>query len=308
MALNRIHNRMSMYRIGATLALLAALGLSPPAVAQSTPSSAANGQSTKPQATNARAPKGPDLKAQAANAKTFDPHDLNGIWLLTPRRQMAITENRPPMTPWGQEKFSKVRSSWTNAALGVKAAPEKEWNDPLYQCDPAGYPRTMQQIFGEIFRFVQTPTEMLEFFEWDHTWRDIWTDGRKLHDDPEPRYYGYSVGRWEGDTFVVDSNGFNDRTWLDPWGDVHSNQMRLKETFRRVDRDHMEWQITVDDPMTYTKPWGPSDKRIFALVPKSPRSESEELREDFCVWSDSAGFFKKSDTIGVGDAPARGNK
>src|SRR5260370_39674044 len=84
--------------------------------------------------------------------------------------------------------------------------------------------------------------------------------------------------------------------------------MRLRETFRRVDRDHIEWQITVDDPMTYTKPWGPSEKRIFTLAPKSPRSEYEELREDFCVWSDSSGFFKDADTIGVGDAPARGDK
>jgi hypothetical protein len=247
------------------------------------------------------------VRAHAANPKSFDRHDLNGIWVLTPRRQMAITENRPPLTPWGKAKLSQVRSSWTNAALGIKATPESEWNDPLYKCDPAGYPRTMQQIFGEIMRFVQTPSELLEFFEWDHTWRDIWTDGRKLHDDPEPRYYGYSVGRWEaGDTFVVDSNGFNDRTWLDPWGDVHSNRMRLKETFRRVDRDHLEWTITLDDPMTYTQPWGPSEKRIFQLVPKSPRSEYQELREDFCVWSDSSGFFKDADTIGVGDAPARG--
>jgi hypothetical protein len=263
----------------------------------------------KAQAPQTSAPaKTPPRKIANAGTPGFDPHDLNGIWVLTPRRQMSITENRPPLTPWGKEKLSHVRSSWTNAALGIKAAPESEWNDPLYRCDPAGYPRTMQQIFGELFRFVQTPAEILEFFEWDHTWRDIWTDGRNLHDDPEPRYYGYSVGRWEGDTFVVDSNGFNDRTWLDPWGDVHSNQMRLHETFLRVDHDHLEWTVTLTDPMTYTQPWGPSDKRIFTLVPKSPRSEYEELREDFCVWSDSSGFFKDADTTGVGDAPARADK
>jgi len=285
-------------------ALAAAMALSSALAAQTTlPSAIAQSASAKTQAAKSQGP-----KAHTTDAKSFDPHDLNGIWVLTPRRQMAITEKRPPMTPWGQAKLNQVRSSWTNAALGIKAAPESEWNDPLYKCDPAGYPRTMQQIFGEIMRFVQTPTEMLEFFEWDHTWRDIWTDGRKLHDDPEPRYYGYSVGRWDGDTFAVDSNGFNDRTWLDPWGDVHSDQMRLKETFRRVDREHLEWTITLDDPMTYTQPWGPSEKRIFELAPKSPRSEYEELREDFCVWSDSSGFFKGADTTGVGDAPARGNK
>jgi hypothetical protein len=198
--------------------------------------------------------------------------------------------------------------SWNNQALGIKAFPENEWNDPLFRCDPAGYPRVMQQIFGELMRFVQTRDEIIEFFEWDHTWRDIWTDGRKLQDDPEPRYYGFSVGHWDGDTFVVESNGFDERTWLDPYGDVHSDQMRLKEAFRRVDRDHLEWTLTVDDPKTYARPWGPSEKRIFNLVPKSPRSETQELREDFCVWSDSAGFFKDVDPTGVGDAPARGNK
>jgi hypothetical protein len=247
------------------------------------------------------------VKAKA-DAKAFDPHDLSGIWTIADRTQLTVSDHRPPFTPWGQEKFSKVRMSWTNAALGIQAYPEKDWNDPLFQCDPAGYPRVMLQIFGELMRFVQTRNELIEFFEWDHTWRDIWTDGRKLLDDPEPRYYGFSVGHWEGNTFVVESNGFDERTWIDPFGDVHSDQMRLKETFRRVDHDHLEWTLTVIDPMTYTQPWGPSDKRVFNLVPKSPRSETQELREDFCVWSDSAGFFKNVDPTGVGDAPARGDK
>ena len=285
----------SQYRfvVGLVIALCAAIALSRPMLAQSTAASGA-AKSTPPQA--------------AAKAKGFDPHDLSGIWTIADRKQLAISDNRPPFTPWGQEKFSHVRMSWTNEALGIKAFPEKDWNDPLFRCDPAGYPRIMQQIFGELMRFVQTRDELIEFFEWDHTWRDIWTDGRKLHDDPEPRYYGFSVGRWEGDTFVVESNGFDERTWLDPYGDIHSDQMRLKETFHRVDREHLEWTLTVDDPMTYTRPWGPSEKRIFNRVPKSPRSETVELREDFCVWSDSAGFFRDVDTVGVGDAPARGNK
>lgn len=246
--------------------------------------------------------------AHPSKPGSFNPHDLNGIWSMVVRKNIAISNDRPPLTAWGQAKLSKVRGSWPNDALGIKRFPEKEWNDPLFRCDPAGYPRTLQQVFGEIVRFVQTPDELLEFFEWDHTWRDIWTDGRKLHDDPEPRYYGYSVGRWEGDTFVVESNGFNDRTWLDAFGDVHSDQMRLRETFRRVDHDHLEWTVTVDDPMTYTRPWGPSERRVFELVPKSPRSEHAELREDFCVWSDSADFFRDVDSVGLGDAPAKGNK
>lgn len=261
---------------------------------------------TAPPAVSAQASR--PAAGKADEAKTFDPHDLSGIWTIAERKQLAISNDRPPLTEWGKEKFSKVRMSWTNQALGIKAYPEQDWNDPLFQCDPAGYPRVMQQIFGELMRFVVTRDEVIEFFEWDHTWRDIWTDGRKLQDDPEPRYYGFSVGHWEGDTFVVESNGFDERTWLDPYGDIHSDQMRLRETFRRVDRDHLEWTLTADDPKAYTRPWGPSEKRIFNLVPKSPRSETQELREDFCVWSDSAGFFKGVDTLGIGDAPARGGK
>lgn len=245
-------------------------------------------------------------QAQAAKAQAFNPHDLAGIWSLAPRRQMAISLNRPPLTAWGKEKLAMVKGSFANKALGIVAFPEKEWNDPLFQCDPAGYPRTMQQVFGEIFRFVPAANEVVQFFEWDHTYRDIWTDGRKLYDDPERRYYGFAVGRWNGDTFVVDSNGFNGRTWLDPWGDIHSDEMRLHETFRRVDQDSIEWTITVEDPKTYMQPWVSNDKRVFKLVPKSPRSEVVELREDFCVWSDSRGFFGNVDTVGIGDAPARG--
>ena len=282
-------------RIAPAIAVASALTWSSAVIAQTNPPAAVRPPSNA-------------AKAKSDKSNAFDPRDLNGIWTIAVRKQMAISNTRPPFTPWGQEKFSKVRMSFTNPALGIKPFPEKEWNDPLLQCDPAGYPRIMQQIFGELFRFVQVHDEVIEFFEWDHTYRDIWTDGRKLHDDPEPRFYGYSVGHWDGDTFIVDSNGFNDRTWLDPYGDIHSEEMRLRETFRRVDHDHLEWTITLNDPKTYTQTWGPSEKRLFHLVPKSPRSEVEELREDFCVWSDSASFFRDIDPTGAGDAPAKGNK
>jgi hypothetical protein len=289
-----LQKRLAAAAIGIAVGLLLASGC----MAQTGSAAASKLQSeTAKSAAGAKSPPAP-----------FDPHDLSGIWTIADRKQLAISDNRPPLTDWGKEKFGKVRMSWTNQALGTKAFPEKEWNDPLFQCDPAGYPRVMQQIFGELMRFVQTRDEIIEFFEWDHTWRDIWTDGRKLLDDPEPRYYGFSVGRWEGDTFVVESNGFDERTWLDPYGDIHSGEMHLRETFRRADRDHLEWTLTVDDPKAYTRPWGPSEKRVFNLVPKSPRSETQELREDFCVWSDSAGFFKDLDPTGDGDAPARGGK
>jgi hypothetical protein len=211
------------------------------------------------------------------------------------------------MTPWGQAKFNTVKGSFTySRAPGIAPpiAPEKEWNDPMLQCEPAGYPRVMLQIFAPLMRFIQTSNEVVEFFEWGHTWRDIWTDGRKPIDNPEPRYYGYSVGRWDDDTFVVDSNGFTDRTWTDPLGSPHSDQMTLHEAFRRVDHDHLELIITLTDPKTYTKPWV-SDKMFFDWAPKSPRSENEELREDFCIYSDQTNFFKNVDPVGASDAPLK---
>ena len=270
------------------------------AVAVLTLSSVAFAQETQPSA----AP-----KAQAAKTQPFDPHDLTGIWVRgkVPKGNAPLSGNRPPMTPWGQAKFNAVRGSFTySQAPGIAppVAPEKEWNDPMLQCEPAGYPRVMLQIFAPLMRFIQTSNEVVEFFEWGHTFRDIWTDGRKPLESPEPTYYGYSVGRWDGDTFVVDSNGFNDRTWTDPLGSPHSDQMTLHEVFRRVDHDHLELVITLTDPKTYTKPWV-SDTMDFDWAPKSPRSENEEFREDFCIYSEQTSFFKDVDPVGAGDAPLK---
>jgi hypothetical protein len=248
-------------------------------------------------------------QAQTAKTPAFDPHDLTGIWVRgkAPRGNSPLSGVRPPMTPWGQAKFNTVRGSFTySRAPGIAPPifPEKEWNDPMFQCEPVGYPRVMLQIYAPLMRFLQTSNEVVEFFEWGHTWRDIWTDGRKPIDNPEPTYYGYSVGRWDGDTLVVDSSGFTDKTWTDPYGSPHSDQMTLRETFHRVDHDHLELIITLTDPKTYTKPWV-SDKMLFDWAPKSPRSENEELREDFCIYSDQASFFKNVDPVGAGDAPAK---
>jgi hypothetical protein len=92
-------------------------------------------------------------------------------------------------------------------------------------------------------------------FDWFYTQRAIWTDGRKLPEDPEPRFYGYSIGHWEGDTFVVQSNGFDDRQWLDADGHPNSTDMRLEERYRRVDHDTIEVRMTLTDPTAYTQPW-----------------------------------------------------
>jgi hypothetical protein len=102
---------------------------------------------------------------------------------------------------------------------------------------------------------MQSPTLVALLYEsGTGRFRQIYMDGRTLPEDPMPTWLGYSVGRWEGDTLVVESAGFNDRTWLDRAGHPHSEKLRVTERFRRVDFGHMQYQITYDDPETLTKP------------------------------------------------------
>jgi hypothetical protein len=151
-------------------------------------------------------------------------------------------------------------------------------------CDPLGYPRLFAYNYG--FQFVMLPDSMLQFFEWGHTWRTIWTDGRKLPEDPpQPRWLGYAVGRWEGDTFVVEANGYDDRSWLSEdrrdrrWGFPHTDQLRTVERYKRTSYDTLEASITITDPKVFTRPWTTSGK--IQLRPGT------EIWEYFCVPSES---------------------
>ena len=100
------------------------------------------------------------------------------------------------------------------------------------------------------------------------------------------RWYGYAVGHWEGDTFVVNSNNFNDATWLDQYGSPHSDQMTVEERYRRVDHDHLEMTLNITDPKTYVGTWN-GDKKIFQLADKPTRSAYNDFPEDICVWSET---------------------
>jgi hypothetical protein len=105
------------------------------------------------------------------------------------------------------------------------------------------------------FKIIQTPGLIAFLYEIDGMHRQVYTDGRKLPVDPQPLWLGYSVGRWEGDTLVVDTAGFNDKSWLDVAGHPHSDALRIEERFHRRDFGHMDLQVTVDDPKMYTKPF-----------------------------------------------------
>ena len=144
---------------------------------------------------------------------------------------------------------------------------------PTSHCLPGGIP------FGTLLPFptkiIQTPGLIVMLLEADGTLRQVYTDGRRHPADPQPLWMGYSVGRWEGDTLVVDTRGFNDKAWLDGLGHPHSEDMRVTERFRRRDFGHMDVQITIDDPKTYTKPF--SVKVTHRLLPDT------DIMELYCA-------------------------
>lgn len=130
----------------------------------------------------------------------------------------------------------------------------KGTESPVARCLPQGLPRADLTNYAP-FKILQTPGEIAVLYEIDNTYRQIYMDGRKLPVDPQPAWLGYSVGKWEGDTLVVDAAGFNDRSWLDVTGHPHSEDLRIQERFHRRDFGHMDLSITVEDPKMYTRPF-----------------------------------------------------
>jgi len=235
------------------------------------------------QAQNAAPPAARPAATPAAPSPTknlpFDPHDLAGIWNLhTPRGFTLSAAPAPPMTKWAQDKYALAKPG-----LGGSGRAAPLGNDPIMVCDPMGFPRIMFWN-GYPVEIVQIPGRTMVFFDWFYTYRTIWTDGRPLPEDPDPRFYGSSVGKWEGDTFVVSSKGFDERTWLDADGHPHSEDMTLEERYRRVDHDTIEFTMVLTDPKAYTKPWT-SDKSTMTLAPAKT-----VMREDVCVPSVEAKY------------------
>ena len=112
---------------------------------------------------------------------------------------------------------------------------------------------------------VQTPGLLLILNEYNKTYRQIFTDGRPLPTDPQPTWDGYSIGKWDGDTVVVETTGFRDGIWLDTSGDPLTDAAKVTERFRRVNYGHLEIEFTVDDPKAYTKPWTIKLNQILML-------------------------------------------
>ncbi len=205
---------------------------------------------------------GPDDGGQFLGAKTFPVDGKPG--------------HEPPFTKAGMEAYLRTKPS-----NGARMVPPGETNDPEAYCDPQGFPRE------DLFQFrttqiVQAPSKVLILYEYDRIWRTIWTDGRELPKDPEPRWFGYSVGKWIDDyTFLVESNGMDERTWIDHAGRPHTGELRVEERFHRVDHDHLELSVLIDDAQMYTKPWLAMDKFPMRLLP-----DNMDVREMICSPSD----------------------
>jgi hypothetical protein len=209
--------------------------------------------------------------------------DLTGTWDaggagIAPRGSPTSS-----LTPWGEKKVSTHRPG-----DGPRASQIGEINDPLStMCDPAGFPRNL--LFElRPFQVVQTPNQVLMLYMFEKRFRTIWTDGRALPKDPDPRWYGYSVGKWEDDTtFVVETIGLDEKTWLDNAGNPHSNDMKVIERYQRINEGTMELTVTIDDPTAYTKPWVGRNKLPLRLIPSNV-----DLMEMICSATEAQEYKK----------------
>ena len=155
---------------------------------------------------------------------------------------------------------------WAKAVYEERQA-NLQRHDPESRCLPPGIPRMMATPFP--FQIFQQSDRVLFVFEGGaHVWRTIFTDGRPHPKDPNPSFLGHSVGRWEGDTLVVDVVGFNEATWLDQAGHPHTDALHAIERFTRTSEMTLHYAVTIDDPHAYTQPWTTS-----YTIPWAPGAE-----------------------------------
>jgi hypothetical protein len=226
----------------AAAVVAALLALTPPAL---------EAQNAKAKA-KAKGPSGPAPRFQDGTP------DLSGVWTgggpgnLVRALKPGDSIN---MLPWA-EKVLKERQSK---------------DDPEANCLPAGIPRMAPYPW----KILQTPTHYFIIYEGNiHSYRQIFVDGRKHPEDPNPTWYGHSIGHWEGDTLVVDTVGFNDRFWFDFDGHPHTEQLHIVERYRRTDLGTLSMEILIDDPGAYAKP--------FTLLTTARLLPGAELMEYIC--------------------------
>ena len=187
----------------------------------------------------------PNLSAPAPRLPDGKP-DLSGVWSPNANRFLRdiavdLKPGEVPYQPWAKALYESR----------VDGSHSKE--DPDANCLPQGVPKI--DAAPAPWKIVQTPRFILIAYEAFNLWRQIFLDGREVAADVNPSWMGYSVGKWDGATLVVDTKGFNGKAWLDQVGRPSTDALNVIERFRRKDFGHMDLQITIDDPKAYTKPW-----------------------------------------------------
>lgn len=215
--------------------------------------------------------------------------NLSGFWVQS--RPPATADQswvytfgggNPSMTPWAQGLYNSAKPSF-----GPHGVPIAETNDPVYHgCFPPGVPRVYLHPFP--MQIAQVPGEVIIMYEYDNLSRHIYTDGRAHNEGLGPTWMGDSIGKWEGSTLVADTTNFNDKTWVDRIGHPHTEALHVVERFRRVDKDQLEIQLTIEDPKAYTQPWKAT------LNYKLQKGWS--LLEQFCEDNNTFGDVEKEET------------
>ncbi|HEY1308058.1 MAG TPA: hypothetical protein VGF24_31110 [Vicinamibacterales bacterium] len=196
----------------------------------------------------------PNLDAPVPRTPDGKP-DLSGLWTrISPKysRNIAADVNPGDIQPWARTLVERRREDLGKDYMNVRCLP----------LGP-GYTTAADSTGAEMMKIVQTPGLIL-LLNPDLTYRQVFLDGRTLESAPNPNWMGYSVGRWEGDTLVVESNGFNDRTWLDHDGHPHTEQLRTTERYRRTNIGSLTIDVTFSDPGAYAKPWTVSVRAALA--------------------------------------------
>ncbi|MBZ5575846.1 MAG: hypothetical protein LAP40_04725 [Acidobacteriia bacterium] len=191
-----------------------------------------------------RTPDGkPDLSAATPRAADGKP-DLSGVWMVRNSSSLFyITSALKPgeTLPWAVALYQQRAGNYRRDTDGIA-------------CLPPG-PKAGIAVGNLPMKIVQTPYLTVVLYEYQTIFRQIFTDGRPLPDDPNPTWMGYSAGRWDGDTLVVATAGYNDRTTLDLAGHPHTEALHLTERYHRRDAGHLDLQVTFDDPKAYTRSW-----------------------------------------------------
>ena len=142
---------------------------------------------------------------------------------------------------------------WAKALVESRAGGAHAREESDANCLPPGVPKTAAA--PPPWKIIQTPSQIVILHEAMTLWRQIFTDGREFAADLNPSWLGFSIGTWDGDTLVVESRGFNGKTWLDKGGNPTTEALHVTERFRRRNIGNLEVQVTIDDPMAYTRPW-----------------------------------------------------